>query len=325
METIPTSMKAAAVDQFGGIDKMKIKTVPVPQIADNEVLIKLEAAGVGVWDPFEREGGFKDMSKDSKPQFPYIMGSEGAGTIVSVGDKVTEFKIGDNVYSPAFLNPKGGFYAEYIAVKEDMVSPIRKGMSMEQAAAMSADAITALRGLEDILNLKKDESIMIFGASGGIGHIAVQLAKKIGARVFAVASGRDGVSYVQGLGADKVVEGHSENVLGVAKEFASGGIDAALVTAGGKVTDDALKAIKDGGRVAYPSGVMPEPTVRSSVKLSQYDGDPDAGIIRRLNEMIDSIDNFEVHVSKTFPLEDVAQAHKSLDEHYLGKLALRIH
>jgi NADPH:quinone reductase-like Zn-dependent oxidoreductase len=187
---------------------------------------------------------------------------------------------------------------------------------------MLSDAVTGLRGLDDILRLKRGESVMIFGASGGIGHMAVQLAKRMGARVFAVASGDDGVSLAKRLGADAVVDGRQDDVAGAARKFAPGGLDAALVTAGGEAADRALTAMRDGGRVAYPNGVEPEPKARPGTKVTAYDGEPDREIIDKLNRLIEA-GPFEVHIARTFPLEQAADAHRALDEHYLGKLALR--
>jgi NADPH:quinone reductase len=163
---------------------------------------------------------------------------------------------------------------------------------------------------------------MIFGASGGIGHLAVQLAKRLGARVLAVASGDDGVALARRLGADVVVEGHTGDVAAAAREFVPDGLDAALVTAGGEPADRALKAVRDGGRVAYPNGVMPEPKVAPGVRLSSYDVVPDQEAISKLNRLIEA-GPFEVHVSRTFPLDQAAEAHRALADHYLGKIALR--
>src|SRR5256885_591018 len=111
-------------------------------------------------------------------------------------------------------------------------------------------------GLDEVLRVKQGESVLVFGAGGGIGHLAVQLAKRMGARVLAVASGEDGVALVKRLGADAVVNGRKEDVEAAAHAFAPSGIDAALVTAGGGATDRALRAFRDNGRVAYPNGVM---------------------------------------------------------------------
>ena len=112
-------------------------------------------------------------------------------------------------------------------------------------------------------------------------------------------------------------------MLGAAKEFASNGIDAALVTAGGQKTDQALLAIRQGGRIAYPHGVMPEPTAPDGVEVEAYDGENTPALIERLNALIDS-GPFEVHVDRVFPLDEASEAQQALTEHHLGKIALRI-
>ena len=321
-QTTQNTMRAAAIDRFGGVETITLQTLPVPGVGPDEVLIRVEAAGVAVWDVFEREGGFAEMM-GGEPKFPYVLGSEGAGTVAAVGERVTRFKEGERVYAAGFLNPKGGFYAEYAAVKSEYVSRVPGQLTVEQAGVMGGDAITALRGLEDVLGLKQGETLMVFGAGGGLGHVAVQLAKRMGARVLAVASGDDGVALVERLGADVAINGREDDVAAAAREFAPDGLDAALITASGAATDRALGAMRDGGRVAYPNGVMPEPNVRPGVRIQSYDGDADAEIIERLNRLIE-LGPFEVHVARTFPLDKAADAHRALDEHYLGKIALRV-
>ena len=320
-QTTPSTMRAAAIDRFGGPETIVLHTLPVPEAEPDEVLIRIESAGVGQWDPFEREGGFVKML-GMTPTFPYVLGTDGAGTVTAVGKQVTGFKEGDRVYGAALANPKGGFYAEYTSVKDEYVSRIPDKLSIEQAGVMLSDAVPGLRGLDDILRLKHGESVMIFGASGGIGHMAVQLAKRMGARVFAVASGDDGVSLAKRLGADAVVNGHRDDVAAAAREFAPRGLDAALVTAGGEAADQALTAMRNGGRVAHPNGVEPAPKAPPGVKVIAYDGEPDREIIDKLNRLIEA-GPFEVHIARTFSLEQAADAHRALDEHHLGKLALR--
>ena len=315
-------MRAVALDKFGGPEALKIQNIPVPQIDAQEVLIRVEAAGVGAWDPYEREGGFVEIM-GMKPKFPYVLGTDGAGTIAAVGKDVSRFKEGDRVYAAELANPKGGFYAQYAAVKADNVSPLPGNLTIEQAAVLPSDGLTALTGLEKVLGLKSGESLMVFGASGGIGHLALQLAKRLGAKVFAIASGDDGVQLAKKLGADTVVDGRSDDVLNAAKKFAPNGIDAALVTAGGAKTDQALSAIRKGGRIAYPNGVMPEPNAPDGVKIQAYDGEGGRALVDRLNTLINS-GPFQVHVDSTFPLEEAAQAQQALTEHHLGKIALRI-
>jgi NADPH2:quinone reductase len=318
-QTHPDTMQAAAIDKFGG--PITPHTLPVPSVDADEVLIRVESAGVGVWDPFEREGGFAEML-GSKPHFPYVLGSDGAGTIVEVGSKVKSLKPGDRVYALALLNSKGGFYAQYAALKADGVSPIPGSLTVEEAGGLPVDAVTALCGLDEILHLKPGQSILILGASGGIGHLAVQLAKALGARVFAVASGQDGVALARQLGADAVVDGHSDDLIAQAKRFAPDGIDTALITAGGKSADAALQTLRQGGRAAYPHGVEPEPKQRPGITLEGYDGRPNPQLIKKLNKLIEQ-GPFEVHIAQTFSLAQAAEAQQALEQHYLGKLVLR--
>jgi NADPH:quinone reductase-like Zn-dependent oxidoreductase len=194
-------------------------------------------------------------------------------------------------------------------------------LTLDQAGAMPADAVTALRGLDDALGLKQGESILIFGASGGIGHLAIQLAKRLGARVFAVASGKDGTAMAARLGADAAVDGKTGDVLIAARAFAPQGIDIALITASTEGLDDVLSSVRPHGRVAYPNGVQPVPKDRSGISIQAYDGIPDQSIIQKLNSLIGA-GPFDVHVAQTFPLEHAADAHRALKQHHLGKLAL---
>jgi NADPH:quinone reductase len=316
------TMEAVALNEFGGVEKMRLQTLPIPEVGPGEVLIRIQSAGVGVWDPFEREGGFARML-GVKPMFPYILGSECAGTIERVADDVKPFKEGDRVYAFTLSNPKGGSYAEHTVVRAENVSLVPGGIPTIEAGAMPVDAMTALQGLDQTLALQRGESLMIFGASGGIGHMAIQLAKRMGARVLAVASGTDGVSLAEELGADRAVDGRKDNVVVAARRFAPEGIDAALITTGGESTQMALEAIRKGGRIAYPNGVEPEPKAPSGVSIRSYDGMPTPETIQKLNRLIEP-GRFIVHIARTFSLDQAATAHRALESHYLGKLVLRI-
>ena len=314
------TMRAVAIDEFGGIEKMKPRKLPVPQVGNDEVLVRVDTAGVGVWDPFEREGGFaKEFGM--KANFPHVLGTDGAGTVEAAGDEVHNLKRGDRVYGINLMSPKGGFYAEYAVVKASNAAAIPHALSTRDAGVLAVDGVTALDGLNKTLQLKAGESILILGASGGIGHLAVQLAKRMKARVLAVASGQDGVEFVKGLGADKVIDGHRDDILKAAHEFSSNGLDAALLTAGGKAAEQAIAALRPGGRAAYPNGVEDVPEVRDGVKVMRYNGEPDPKTFAKLNELIDG-GPFEVHIARTFKLEEAAEAQRALEGHYLGKLAL---
>jgi NADPH2:quinone reductase len=320
MATIATQMRAIAIDSFGGVAKLRIQTLPVPRAEAGEVLIRVSYAGVAVWDPIEREGYFAKMM-NMQPKFPLILGSEGAGEVVAVGSGVTTPRVGDQVYAVGFLNPKGGFYAEYAAVKADLTQPIPPSMNAEQASTYPVDAGTALRGLDDVLHLKAGESILIFGAGGGLGHLAIQLAKRMGAKVLAVASGSDGVALCKRIGADLAIDGRADDVVSAAKGFAPGGIDTALLAAGGPAADKALTTLKSTGRVAYPNGVQPIPNPPAGVAATAFDCDPEPKLFARLHRLVGDAP-FTVHVAKKFPLEQAADAQRMLDTHYLGKLAL---
>jgi len=318
-KTSQQTMRAVAIDEFGGIEKIKPRKLPVPQLAIDEILVRVDTAGVGVWAPFEREGGFaKEFGM--KANFPHVLGTDGAGTVEAVGNNVHNLKRGDRVYGNNLMSPKGGFYAEYTAIKASNAAKIPQALSTRDAGVLAVDGITALDGLDKMIRLKAGESILILGASGGIGHLAVQLAKRMGARVLAVASGRDGVEFVKPLGADKVIDGHREDILKAAHEFAPKGLDAVLLTAGGKAAEQAIAALREGGRAAYPNGVdAPQP--REGVKIMSYNAEPNPQTFAKLNELINA-GPFEVHIARTFKLEDAADAQQALNGHYLGKLAL---
>lgn len=322
MSPVPDVMRAAVLEDFGGPDAFSLEPVPVPQPESDEVLIRVHTAGVGVWDPAEREGKMAEWMSE-EPSFPYILGSDGSGTVISTGSEATRFEEGDHVYAASFLNPRGGFYAEYIPVKEELVASVPDGLSMEEAGAMPVDAVTALRGLQDALDLHYGETLLVFGASGGVGHMAVQLANRMGARVLAVVSRADGADLVTELGADEVVESGADDLDGAVARLAPNGMDAALVTAAGQGLDEALAGLREGGRVAWPNGVTPEPRLPEGVEGGGYDGAADREILQELNRLLDQ-GPIQVRVDRTFTLEEAGEAHRTLDEHYLGKLAIRV-
>jgi NADPH:quinone reductase-like Zn-dependent oxidoreductase len=313
---IPAQMKAAAIHRFGGPEVLRAETLPVPRPGPGQVLVRLDAAGIGVWDPSVRSGEVQLGNSG----FPQVIGNDGAGEVVAAGDGARRFRPGDRVYAYSF---SGGFYAEYVAVDEDEIAPIPPGLSTAEAGVLGADGVTALSGLDDVLHVSAGQAVMVYGASGGIGHLAVQLAKRMGARVLAVASGRDGVELVQRLGADAAVDGKSDDVARAARDFAPAGLDAALVLVHGASLEPALRQVRQGGRVAYPNGVEPAPQGPPGVAVVAYDGAPGHEALERLNRLI-AAGPFRVEVGREYRLEDVARAHQEIGQHHLGKLALRM-
>lgn len=315
-------MLAAVINEFGDFTGFEIKELPIPSISDDEILIKVDYAGIGQWDAFEREGGYDQMLGLSS-KFPYILGSEGSGKVVLAGKNVKSFKIGDTVYAVGFLNPDGGFYAEYVSVNHKLVKKIPQTINTIQASVIAGVGLTALRGLTDILDLKKGESIAIFGASGGIGHIAVQIAKSSGAEIFAVASQADGVSLIKSYGIKHVIDGKAEDIAKKAHVSGFTTFDKVLLTFSHKDINRFMEEFCIGGKVAYPNGVFPEPEKRNDIDITGYNGEPDEDIIDRLHK---HIENGEIHphVDQVFDLYDVKEAHKHLSGHYIGKLTMKI-
>lgn len=315
---IPTTMRAAAMDRFGAPEVIHTETLPVPKLGKHDILVRVATAGVGTWDPEIVDGSFQV----GKPRFPRVIGSDGAGTVVDVGDGVERFAVGDNVYGWGLENSKGGFFAEYIAINEREVAQVPDTVAIDEAGALAVSGITALEGLEK-LELEEGQSVIIFGASGGVGHVAVQLAKRLGLRVFAVASGDDGVALVQQLGADAVAEGHSKSLLRELREFAPDGFDGAIVFAGANGWKRELGHVVRGGNVAWPNGVEPVPKVPRGVHRKPYDGEESRAAFDRLNELASS-GPFHVELSKTYSLDDAARALRDVQKHHVGKLAIRL-
>jgi NADPH:quinone reductase len=319
--SLPKTMRAAVIHRFGGIEEIVLQDVPVPTVGPADVLLRVEAIGVGSWDAVEREGQY-DGAFGFESSFPYVLGWDGAGTVAAVGESVTRFAVGDRVCAASMPLPRGGFYAEYAVVEEDYVFRVPPSLPIEQAAALPWDALTAQSGLE-LLQLAAGSTLMVIGASGGIGHFGVQMSKRMGARVLAVASGDDGVNLARRLGADAVVDGRRGDVVAAARSFAPEGIDAALVTVGGDAIDQMLAALRTSARVACPYGVLPQPRVSPDKELILYNGDRSQAGTKKLSQLINT-GPLEVHLAQVFTLDQAAAAHRTLAEHYVGKLAMRV-
>jgi NADPH2:quinone reductase len=321
MTHLPQTMRAAAIDRFGGPEVLTIHTLPVPAIEANEVLIALDTAGVGSWDADMRAGW---VPSGGRPRFPLVLGTDGAGIVAAVGGRIRRLAVGDKVYSYSFDNPQGGFYAEYVAVVAERVAPIPRRLDLEHAGAIPTTALTALQGIDDALRVSKGETVIVHGASGGVGTLAVQFAKRRGARVLASASGEDGVALARRLGADEAVDGRREDLAAAARGFAPGGVDAVLATAGGKELTRCLDALRRGGRLAYPTGVEPKPRKRQGIEILAYDAVAGGREFQRLTRAIEEA-RLEVPLAAAFPLADAAKAHERLAAgHVLGKIVLRI-
>jgi NADPH:quinone reductase len=322
MTTIPRTMRAAAIDRVGGPEVLTLHELPVPTPGASEVLIRVDTAGVGTWDADVRGG----WSPGGEIEFPYILGYEGSGTIVALGSRIHRFNIGDQVYAYNWNNPKGGFYAEYVAVPADKVAAIPKPLDLLHAGAAPISGLTALQGIDDTLELKRDEHILIHGASGGVGTLAVQFARLRDARVLASASGADGVELALRLGADEAVDGKTDDIVEAARRFAPNGVDAVLGLVGGTEFRQCLDATRDGSRVAYPNGIEPTPRERKGLKMLSYDAAAGLREFEHLNRAIESVTpEMQVPIGATYNLVDAGKAHERLEAgHVLGRIVIRM-
>jgi NADPH:quinone reductase-like Zn-dependent oxidoreductase len=313
---VPATMRAAVIDRFGAPQEITLREVAVPALAPDEVLIALDTAGVAVWDAEIRQGGMRNL------RLPVILGTDGAGSVAAVGSRVRGFDVGDAVYSYSWANPKGGFYAEYVAVAAKRVARVPKGVDLLRAGAMGTTALTAIQGIDDALHVSRGQNVVILGGSGGVGTLAIQFAKHRGARVLATASGADGLALVRRLGADVAFDSRQGDLAAALREFAPRGADAVLALVGGEGLEASAQALSTGGRLAYPEGVQPEPP--KSARIISYNATPGAAQYARLNRAIEGM-KFEIPIAGEFPLADAAKAHERLAAgHVLGKLVLRV-
>lgn len=306
-------MRAATIDRRG---RVSIRKIPLPRLGPREVLIAVEASGVGSWDPSMRPEGSHER---------IVPGTDGAGRVQAVGSRVRRFRAREKVYSYSYQNPKGGFHAEFVAVASTKVARVPRGLDSKRAGAIATTGLTALQGVDDALKIRKGETVIVHGASGGVGTLALQFAKLRGARVLATASGRDGVALVRRLGADAAADGKREDLLAAARRFAPDGVDAVLAFAGGKPLARCLDALKPrGGRLAYPNGVEPAPRKRKGVRFIAYDGTPGVREFRRLNRAIEAC-RLRVPIAKVYPLSRASTAYRlAAKGHVAGKIVLRL-
>lgn len=301
---VPKIMKAAVVSAPGPANVLHLKVVPVPGVASDHVLIALEYAGVGIWDAEQRAG---KIGRET------ILGSDGSGTIAAVGSHVKDFSVGDRVYAYSYMNQSGGFYAEYVSVPAHRVGRVPSHLKMVVAGGMPCVALTAQTGLE-ALKVNKDQHLLVFGASGGVGSLAVWLGKEKGATVTGTAR-PDAQDYVRSLGATHAVDS--------SKRFAAEKFDACMVTASSDKLPEFLAHLKDKAPLGYPNGVEPKPSLLGHPVLA-FDGEMSRAAIDRLNDAIGS-KTIPLR-TQVFPLTEVVEAHKRIEQgHVIGKIVLQIH
>lgn len=234
-----TLMKAAQITKYSKELRAQVNNIPIPEIADNEVLVKVKAAAVNPLEMLLITGSVKLIQDYT---FPLTLGNELAGVVEKVGRNVKGFHIGDKVYTRLPLNKIGAF-AEYAAIDADAIAPMPKNLSYAEAAAAALTGLTAYQGLHEELEAKLGKSVFIPGGSGGFGQMAVPIAKAMGLKV--IVSGN---SYARKrtleIGADQYIDYTKENYVDLLSN-----IDYVMDTLGPREFDNELKIIKPGGRL----------------------------------------------------------------------------
>ena len=235
-------MKAAYITRYGNINDVQIDKQPRPSLTENAVLVKVHAASINPLDLRVLEGEFKAILP---VPFPFILGNDFAGTVVEVGSKVSQFKVGDEVYAKTDLN---GAFAEYTVVQQSSLALKPQNISMEQAAALPLVGLTSWQALVEIAKVKAGQKVLIHAGSGGVGSIAIQLAKSLGATVATTTSSKNS-SWVKGLGTDIIIDYKTTDFEQELKDY-----DVVLDTQGGKILEKSLNVLKRGGRLISISG-----------------------------------------------------------------------
>ncbi len=304
--------------RYGDIEVLEItEDAPKPSPAKGQVLVEVHAASINPVDWKIREGYLKEMAP---LQFPAVLGGDFAGTVVGIGESVTEFKTGDEVYGSAIvLNGGSGAFAQLLLSNTKNAAAKPRSVSFEEAAALPLVGTSAIQALEEHIKLRNGQRILIHGGAGGIGHIAIQLAKAVGARVATTVSTND-VEFVKQLGADEVIDYQAQDFTAMLKD-----VDSVFDTVGGETTDRSFPVLKKGGTLVSMVG---EPNKELAQKcgvtaIGQFT-EVNTSQLQRLSELVDS-GKVHVRVDKVFPLEQAKQAFVYQEEvHPQGKVVLRI-
>ncbi|MEH2406046.1 NADP-dependent oxidoreductase [Nostoc sp.] len=304
-------MKAIVIKEYGNDDVLNYADVERPKPKADEVLVKVHVAGVNPVDWKIRNG----LGERLGLKLPIMLGGEIGGTIERIGDDVRGFKEGDAVYG---IISSGGF-AEYAIAKMGDIAAKPQSLDFENAAAVPLGALTAWQAIFDLAHLSSGQQILITGASGGVGSLAVQLAKAKGAYVIGTASGRN-EDFVRNLGADEFVDYTKQNFEAVVKD-----VDVVFDAVGGDTFEKAFKTLKKGGflvtSVAFPSE---EKAQELGVKAARVHCKPNADQLAAISALVDE-GRLKAHVATVLPLVEVKKAFQlSESGRTRGKIVLQI-
>jgi NADPH:quinone reductase-like Zn-dependent oxidoreductase len=318
METQNTEKKmhAVRIHDYGGTDVLRYEEVDIPEPAPDEVLVKVNYASVNPIDWKIRGGHVKSWIQLSMPA---ILGVDFSGAVEKVGDKVSKFKKGDKVYGRANFQ-KAGSYAEYVAVNEDSLGITPKSISLKEAAGLPLAVGTAWNAIFDIANVKKGSRVVVTGASGGVGSMAVQLAKSAGAYVIGTTS-KANIDMVKSLGADEVID-YTE---GDFTKKVSEPVDVVFDTVGKDPLERSYGIVKKGGifvtTVGQPDGALAQ---KYGITAKGFGAQTTGKRYEEIAKLVDE-GKLKVVIDREFPLTDVGSAHELSETNKTkGKIIIRV-
>jgi alcohol dehydrogenase len=314
-------MKSAQIKRYGSSEVIEINQMtPTPNLAAGKILVVVKVAGINPIDWKIREGYMQQMIS---LQFPSTLGMDFSGVIKQVGEGVSssDFKQGDEVYGQADVVSGGsGAFAELALANKDSIAHKPKSLSHPQAAALPLVGVSAWQALVENIGLSKDKKILIHGGAGGIGSIAIQLAKKLDAYVATTASTND-KQFVQELGADQVIDYKSQNFEDILHDY-----DAVFDTVGGETYRRSFKVLKKGGGIIVSmleqpnSELMNQYGIKAIFQFTQVNRER----LTKLAQWVDQ-NNIRVNVEKTFSLDEAGKAlDYQKDVHPRGKVVLTV-
>ena len=318
-------MKAIVVREFGAADVMKLEEIVTPEPQENQVLVRIKAAGVNPVDTYIRSGVYAQ-----KPSLPYTPGKDGAGIVEKTGANVSKFKPGDRVLT---ADAGSGTYAEFAVFDEKQLIRLPENVSFEQGAGVFVPYATAYRALFQKARGKAGETVLVHGASGGVGIAAIQWAKNAGLTVIGTASSEEGRKLVTEQGANYVVDHSQENYLSEILEITNGkGVEIILEMLANVNLQKDFEVLAKFGRVSIignrgslefnPRAIMSKDA--SVFGLSLFNA-PDAEMDEIHAAIFDGLEAgfLKPIVGKTFPLEQAVEAHRAvIEEKAFGKIVL---
>jgi NADPH:quinone reductase-like Zn-dependent oxidoreductase len=301
-------MKAIILRGFGGAENLVTANLPIHDISDNEVLVKISAFSINPVDIKTRLG--RGQASGLKEFNPIILGWDVSGTVTKTGRSVTSFKTGDEVFGMVNFPGHGKAYAEYVAASELHLALKPPVVSHEEATAASLAALTAWQILKEKVRIKPGDKVLIHSAAGGVGHYAVQMAKHLGAYVIGTSSGEN-KKFVLDLGASEHIDYKKQIFENEVKD-----VDFVFDSIGGDYIDRSLKVLKPGGIIiCIPSGASESVKEKASAKGMTGDTFRVQSDGRNMKEIADLLDKGIVrsHVSKVFAFDEIQAAHLQIE------------